>query len=353
MREYYEFLRGGGRPTPTGTKAQARQRRQPTSAAPVLDAQFRAPSNSEMTKNQVAAKRAQTLSSMKSTATDALLPLAERLLTSIAIGDVYAAQKHKVALASSSVDDLSIKPADVVGPVETFAADGNGASSRVFTLRGSDSDNDNDGSTSFENSSDLGVRPRRLGKASYNKADVEDQAHAIALNAIEALNNGYGEDVLSPELFKTDVVKGQGQTEDFYAIRVNPDVYVKLCERSLANRRIRDAILKAIRQLLERRNTIDSVSRSKLEAILKEHERIDSLKVKAQESVMCALSVEDEPSIFTIAASQIAPGLNVGVNIIEQIHDSLFDHENAQGISIVCRFIPEHVVVKKKKQWRL
>ena len=51
---------------------------------------------------------------------------------------------------------------------------------------------------------------------------------------------------------------------------------------------------------------------------------------------------------FTIASNQIAPGLNVGVNIIEQIHDSLFDHENAQGISIVCRFIPEHVVVKKK-----
>ena len=353
MREYYEYIRGGGRPTSTGTNTQASERRRPTSAAPVLHAQFRAPSNTEMAKNQVAAKRVQTLNSMKSTAHDAMLPIAERLVISIAIGDVYVAQKHKVALASSSVDDLSIKPAEVVGPVEAFAADGNGASSRVFTLRDSDSDNENDSSSSFENSSDLGVRPRKPGIPSYNKAEMEDQAHAIALNTIEALNNGCGEDVLSPDIFKTDVVKGvPGKTKDSYAIRVNPDVYVKLLERSLANRRIRDAILRAIRQLLEKRNALDSVSRSKLQAMLTEHERIDSLKVKAQESFTCALSVDDEPSIFTIASCQIAPGLNVGVNIIEQVHDNLFDHENAQGISFVCSFVPEHVVVKKKANGR-
>lgn len=317
----------------------------PTSTAPVLDAQFRAPSDADMAKNKATASRAQQLSSTDSTADETMVSYAERLITSIAVGDHSAAQKHKVSLASSSARDLAIVPSNVVGPVENCATDGNGTNARVYSIR-ADSDDESDGGISLENSSDLGVRPRKPGKSSYNKEDVEAQARIIVISAIEALNAGHEEDVLPPETFKTDLVSVNKTHR--YVIRVTPVVYVKIYERSVANRRIRDAVLKALRQLLEKRGALDSVSRSKLQAILTEHERIDSMDTKAQATFMCALPVDDDPSIYSIAFSQIAPGLNVGVNIIEQIHDALFDHENAQGISSVCRFISDVVVVKRK-----
>ena len=350
FRQYAEFIAEAstkaseGQSKPAETKKQAQERdweRMPTSNATALNAQFRAPSDADMKLNELAARRAHKLSSVKSIASDGMIPLAERLIASLVNNDHSAVQQCKVGLASSAADGLSIVPSDVVGPLDTCAIDGNGTRARIFSFA-DNSDEEVDGSSSFENSSDLGVRPRSPGKKSHTKEDIEASATALVKRAVDALNGGYKEDALPQETFKTEMVTVSGKP--CHVIRVTPGVYVRLCERSVANRRIRDAVMKALRLLLEKRNGLDPVSRSKLQAVLTEHERIDSMTAEDQAPFMRALPVDEEPSMLSVAASQTAPGLNIGVNIIEEIHDILFDHENAQGIQIVCRFM-ERVVV--------
>ena len=354
-RQYLEFVAEATMKAMGGTSKSAEStkqvlnrdsKRRPNALAPVLSAQFRGPSEADLKQNAVIAKRVGTLDTTDLTANEKMVQYADRLVTSIANNDHSAVQQCKVGLASSSKHGLSIAPSDVVGPVASCATDGIGAKGRIYTLA-PESDDENDGSNSLANSSDLGVRPRSPGRKSCTKEDVEAESEDIVKTSIAALNDGYGEDILAPDIFKTEVAKVNGR--DCHIIRVSPEVYVKLRERSVANKRIRDAVVKALRLLLEKRGALDPVSRSKLQAILTEHERIDRMSANDQASFMCALPIIDEdPSILGVAFSQISPGLNVGVNIIEQIHDILFDHENAQGIQTACRFAADQVVVKMK-----
>jgi|GEM_PF-6328606 hypothetical protein len=352
FREYQEYITeestkaAEGKPKSAETKNLAQERsgkRKPT--GPLHRAQFRGPSDTDMQVNS-AGKRAQKLSSADLTAGDEMIRYADLLITSIANNDHSAVQRCKVGLASSSAYNLSIEPANVVGSVASCATAGVGSSGRVFSFA-SESDDENDDNFSLENSSDLGVRPRAPGRKSYTRENVEAEAEGLVKSAVAALNDGYEDDVLPPDIFKTEVARIDKDNE-CYVIRVTPEVYLKLRERSVANKRIKDALLKALRLLLQKKNVLDPISMSKLQAILVEHERVDRMTAEQRARYMCALPIDEDPSMLGVAFSQTAPGLNVGVNIIEEIHNTLFDHENAQGIQSLCRFASDQVVVKMK-----
>lgn len=221
-----------------------------TPTVPVTKARFVSPFDDDMHKNPTATKRLQKLDTSNVTADEDMVTVAETLIHSIAENDVSTTQKSRIKLSSLATRGLSIGPSAVFGPISTCGTGETGTQARFFTTS-DECDGESDGNGSLESSSDFGVRPRNLGKNSHTK-DVDAQVKALGATAIEAVNAGNGRSVFPRDTFKMRLVENV-DGRYYYAITATPDVYVKLQERVVANKRIRDAVLQAMLQATEKK----------------------------------------------------------------------------------------------------